>query len=427
MLSVSDVTIIIPIYVKTEQHLHYAHECVASAVGQGCRVLMLDDGSPMDPRPVLAEFANDTTLLMREDNKGVGHTRNQLASNVTTKLLLPLDSDDVLVPGAVEAMVNVWTGKPVYPDIELFGVQSIPHYKLKDFSCKNLETAVGLAPVSVLHSREQWASISGWNEEVELYEDGEYNARLFSQYCAVRLSKPLLRYRQHEEQRSKHPRGREIARNVHQKYILAEVMTMARGCCGGSKRSSPTVQPQTQAPSSNGGRPIMFNSTAQPTALPGSESDRIRARYVGGKGKGPHYYKGTGTGFRYKVVHGGEYSVDPTDAAFNDAQVGLGPNRSQFVALEEVPQDSTFQASEEAPAQDSVERQARVEVERTPVEEAISIPEEVEMPDLSNMTVNDVEELYNLTPVAAKMLMEQEARGKNRVGVHKHLKKFLNG
>lgn len=173
---------------------------------------------------------------------------------------------------------------------------------------------------------------------------------------------------------------------------------------------------------------MFFNSSvAQPTALPGSESERVRARYLGGKGKGPHYYKGIGTGYRYKVVYGGEYMVDPSDVVTEQHQVGLGRGRSLLLALEEVKpaEDDTFRAPEEAPAESGeevVERTARVDVERTPVTDDT---EQEELPNLYDMTVWDVEQMEDLTPDMARKLIRLEEKGKDRVGVRKHLEKFI--
>ena len=196
------VSVIIPAYCDTSQKVDWLLECIESVVKQDAEIIIYDDGSPSNVTIDLMMFGNRVRYY-RGDQVGVSHARNEAVKLATCELILPLDCDDKLHPNAISRLLSVWDGEtPVYPDVAKFGAENVPHYALLDFSCDHILKHVGFSSVNVLHRKKQWESIGGWNEELDFFEDGEYNARLFSKYCGKRFPEPLVMYRIHDSQRT---------------------------------------------------------------------------------------------------------------------------------------------------------------------------------------------------------------------------------
>ena len=78
---------------------HYLAEAVESALNEGARVIVVDDGStePLPPLP-------DEVRVIREERQGVARARNRGLQEVETPYALVLDADDRLLPGALDAL-----------------------------------------------------------------------------------------------------------------------------------------------------------------------------------------------------------------------------------------------------------------------------------------------------------------------------------
>ena len=405
-----DVTIIIPSYVTDKQSYDWLKECISSALLQDCQVVVYDDNSVVDPFVLLNEFDNVENLHVYKgsSHKGVSYARNRAVEHVSTSLILPLDCDDLLVEGAVDKLLSVWTGVPVYPDLSKFGLVEVPHYRLLDFSCDLLKEKLGISSVNVLHSIDQWRYIGGWNEQLDLYEDAEYNARLMLMYCGIAYHEPLVRYRQHASQRTRKIKDSaysvEVSRN-----ILDNLRRIQMGCpsCGGKRRTATNSMTSVA--------PVAVN----PANLPGEQNGRVLSLYVGGKGQGAHYYKGISTHFAYKVVYGEYYYVDP-----NDATSSLTPGRrSLFVQVEK---QSTIAKIEEKKLQEVVARTPVLDTVRTSVVEESSMVEESSavndsLPDISIMNFNEIKDL-DLSDEDFSLLLSREESGRNRKGIINYLK-----
>ena len=165
------VSIIIPVYCKTDESLTWLRECVESAVLQDCEVVVVDDGSPLDIKKALEGM---NIKRVSSVHVGVSEARNIAARYATGDLIFPLDCDDRLVPGAISKLLLYWDGKtPVYPDVRKFGLENVDHYKLPEFTCEHIYDHVGFTSVNVLHLRDQWKSLGGWDPTIEFYEDGD--------------------------------------------------------------------------------------------------------------------------------------------------------------------------------------------------------------------------------------------------------------
>lgn len=316
------VTILIPAYCPTEESLHWLEDCIDSALKQDCKIVVYDDGSPLDIYHVTELYRPHSNIAVggSRDNHGPAHARNRAAELATTELIFPLDCDDVLAEGAIAKLYEEWDGTPIFPDLWKFGDKNDAHFRLLDWSCKLQKQKLGIAPVNVLHSVDQWKFVGGWDEQYsrqDIYEDSEYNVRLFYTYCARNLHLPLVGYRQHP--------GSRIKQHGQDSAILARQMLQKvggysdMGCCGKKRRTpsnAPAVQPQAMTSQ---------QLLAQVQQLPGEVDGRVLVRYVGGKGKLRHYQRGKHTKYPYKVTYGQLLHVDPNDARFPDEPEAVSP------------------------------------------------------------------------------------------------------
>lgn len=413
-----DVSIIIPAHIRTEQELGWLKECVESARKQDCEIVVYNDGSPIDPYELLTNYP----VIYEHGHRkhGAAHARNQAANLATKELILPLDCDDRLVDGAVAKLLSAWDGKvPVYPDISKFGDVYNEHYVLLDFNCDWVYTYVGFSSVNVLHKREYWRTLGGWDTGLEFYEDGEYNSRLFSQWCGKRLPEPLIEYRQHPAQRTNTYKKQASA---YSRLILSRSRRLTMACPGcGRKNKAAKVTGANAANAQIASRPMTVEEAiAMSSNMPGEKDGRVLAIYVGGKGLGKHYYQGPGTKYPYKVVHGQQVYVNPLDTEPH-AKNGLFHRVEGQVVAPPAPVPApvpVVQAPEEKEIKSDIVRKSRISPsKREPVSQ--------DMPDVYNLTVKDILNL-ELDYDDAVAMLQAEEEGKQRKKVIAYLDRIVN-
>jgi glycosyltransferase involved in cell wall biosynthesis len=91
----SDVTVVITCF----NYEHFLPEAVESALREGARVVVVDDGSTES----LPELPPEVELI-RQENEGVARARNVGLARAETPFVLVLDADDRLAPGALAAL-----------------------------------------------------------------------------------------------------------------------------------------------------------------------------------------------------------------------------------------------------------------------------------------------------------------------------------
>lgn len=98
-------TIIIPLYNQKE----FFVEAIESALAQTVPVdiIVVNDGSTDGSKFLVDDYA-DRVKVVHQVNKGLSSARNTGIMNATTELVLMLDSDDKLLPTAVERMEKVF-------------------------------------------------------------------------------------------------------------------------------------------------------------------------------------------------------------------------------------------------------------------------------------------------------------------------------
>ena len=102
-----DLQIIVPVY-KVEQ---YIEDCMESIVNQQTKykflVVVINDGSPDDSREKLRRYEGlDNVVIIDQENRGFSGARNTGLKHIKAKYVTFVDSDDRMMPGAIEAMMK---------------------------------------------------------------------------------------------------------------------------------------------------------------------------------------------------------------------------------------------------------------------------------------------------------------------------------
>lgn len=103
-----DLQIIIPVY-NTEKYLQ---ECLDSVLKQktnySFHITVIDDGSSDGCLKILDRYADNNLLtIIHQKNRGLSGARNRGLECLLGKYLMFLDSDDFLLPGAIDALMEV--------------------------------------------------------------------------------------------------------------------------------------------------------------------------------------------------------------------------------------------------------------------------------------------------------------------------------
>jgi hypothetical protein len=175
---------------------------------------------------------------------------------------------------------------------------------------------------------------------------------------------------------------------------------------------------------------------------PVDSEGRVLAHYVGGSGRGTHYYQGLATKFQYKVLFGQYLYADEQDTKTdgdvnsrsllvksgtpNKPAVKVTINTAQPPAVtQKVPPVRTPVRTVQDMASSKAPSVSEMPIETNKVLDVAREPETQNLPDIRNMTYRQVV-TATITPQEAKELLKAEtgADGLNRSGVKQHLKKL---
>lgn len=90
-------------------------------------------------------------------------------------------------------------------------------------------------------------------------------------------------------------------------------------CCGGKRRRDTSVSSTYRPALTTSSQPIATLTSADRYGTSMLTGDSVSARYVGGRGKGAHIYRGPFTRYAYRVVEGATIRADPRDVITAEA------------------------------------------------------------------------------------------------------------
>ena len=191
------------ISISLYNHKDYIKEAIDSALAQTvpCDIIVVDDGSTDGSRFTLQDYivpeagtkTEAGTILddyggkikvIHQVNKGLSSARNTGLMNATTEFFLPLDSDDILLPNAVERMEKVFDDVPdagiVSPSFTMFGVSQGDVILMMRPSLDDFKAGNRIGYCSMFRRK-------------DLLECGGYSPRMTFGYEDLHLSIDLLR------------------------------------------------------------------------------------------------------------------------------------------------------------------------------------------------------------------------------------------
>ena len=198
------VSIIIPYYNQPE----FVKEAVLSAKEQkypNLEIIVVDDGS-LTPADSLLEQSAEVTIL-RTENHGVSAARNLGFRKSSGEFLIFLDSDDRLMPGAIEAHLQALDRQPG-AGLSFGALKFIDHGGVelraahicrprKQYFVPLLESNLIGSPGATMMRRESFVASGMFNESFSMGEDYDLYLRIARQGPLVRHTFCTLEYRKH--------------------------------------------------------------------------------------------------------------------------------------------------------------------------------------------------------------------------------------
>ncbi len=185
---------------------NFLEECVESVRAQTypeIEIIVIDDASTQSDAEVelkKLESDRDVLVIRLEENRGPSHARNVGINRSHGRYILPVDSDNVLVPNAVEQLVEQLSvaGEEIgfiYPNLQFFGNREdyyeVPEYNLHTLLHGNFCDTCSLLDRQIFEAGERYA------ENIKLgHEDWEFALRLASRGVRGEAARtPTVRYR----------------------------------------------------------------------------------------------------------------------------------------------------------------------------------------------------------------------------------------
>jgi len=429
------VAAIIPALIDTDQKLAWLDKCLESIYRQVDEVRLWDDGSPINIAPIASKYPN--VIYGTDGHHGKSHARNMAVAHTSCKFVYPLDADDYVDSNAVGELFRNWNGKPIYSNLYKVHGDVVEQFELLSFDCE-VELSKCLSPVNVLHTKAQWEEVGGWDENLNLYEDWEYNGRLFWTFCASRVQSYLVYYRQHESQSTVMSAGeleyltRKHVTDMLDNYARRHIMA----CCGkkrvvgSANHTTPqiqslsgTIQSQVQS--------IDVSIEANLVAMGDPGPGNVWAKYLGGRGMGPHNRRGMASRKVYQRISYGATVAARAEDVVSEDQFRAGKPNCGLVAMKNIPppQPAPPTPSDPAPEQPVVNEVLRRKpargVDREPVIKVSDINTSELAAKLVGMTASEIRtwaEESDLETVI-KMLEAEGTSESPRTGVMKMLEK----
>jgi glycosyltransferase involved in cell wall biosynthesis len=196
-----DVTVVIPCF----NHGAFLAEAVDSALGQTAgvpRMIVVDDGSTDEGTARALEALPEGVEVVRQANAGPAAARNAGIERSETPLLLMLDADDRLVPGAIAALRPPLESNPevgyCYGVMRWFGDWS-GEIRFPDFDpYRLLYRSIAGASLGLIR-KEAWEQAGRFDPQIGGYEDWDFClSALEHGWRGLQVPEVTLEYRKHE-------------------------------------------------------------------------------------------------------------------------------------------------------------------------------------------------------------------------------------
>jgi glycosyltransferase involved in cell wall biosynthesis len=172
------VSVIIPCF----NHGEFLAESVASVKKiqrEDIELIVVDDGSTDElTRKEMDNLCAQGTKVIRQENKGLAGARNAGVNAAQGEYIFPLDADDRMRSGWIEAAIEILDSDPqvgvVYGDTQCFGTET-DRWRVGPFDSERLLTR-NYIPCSALYRRSIWQLNNGYQSgmPVQGLEDWDF-------------------------------------------------------------------------------------------------------------------------------------------------------------------------------------------------------------------------------------------------------------
>ena len=100
-----DITIIVPIY-NSEKYLKKCIDSLVNQTKKELEIILINDGSTDNSEKIIKEYKDDRIKYIKNENQGIGITRNEGIAKAQGKYLMFIDSDDYLEKNTCELLFN---------------------------------------------------------------------------------------------------------------------------------------------------------------------------------------------------------------------------------------------------------------------------------------------------------------------------------
>jgi glycosyltransferase involved in cell wall biosynthesis len=169
-----------------------------------CELVVVDDGST-DPTTlsVLTRLEREGVRIVRQENAGPAAARMTGVRATIAPYIHPLDADDLLAPGALEALADALdqTGaSAAWGDYQSFGAENCHFPQAQELDPWRI-TFVMEVPGTSLFERDMLEEVAGWDLKAA-FEDWDFWLKLAGRGASgVRVPRVTLHYRVHPEGR----------------------------------------------------------------------------------------------------------------------------------------------------------------------------------------------------------------------------------
>ncbi|MDQ3937859.1 MAG: glycosyltransferase [Chloroflexota bacterium] len=198
------VSVIIPCY----KQAHYVGEAIESALSQGypnLEIVVVDDGSPDDVRAVVDRYRS--VRYVRQENRGLSGARNTGIRESTGDFLVFLDSDDLLLPNAIERGVEQLNARPhcafVAGRMSVIAADGSPlepwraYPAFEDKHAQLLINHCDIYPLVVMYRRSAVEAVGGFNTSLRSLEDWDIDLSLAFRHDFHLYNEEIAEYRRH--------------------------------------------------------------------------------------------------------------------------------------------------------------------------------------------------------------------------------------
>lgn len=200
------VSVVIPTYNRPEM-LVEATRSILVQTYSNIEILIVDDGSPIDPANVLrTEGLMPKVTLLRQSNLGLSAARNNGIRNAKGRLITFLDDDDLYTQDKVAKQVGYFLKHPDvaivhswFTKFDVFhedlGVRKTSWFKGRIYPQILGQWSVLMAAPCVMVKREVFDEIGFFDESLKMAEDLDMWRRIARRWPFHLLEEPLVRIR----------------------------------------------------------------------------------------------------------------------------------------------------------------------------------------------------------------------------------------